>query len=329
MVNCYALIGQKECESPHEALAANGFQLIAADIVGHLNCYGWMVMTSPTAPRQAMHRQIAQALRNDIEAGILRDGERLPSTRELASQWNVSVFTITQAMDLLTAEGLVHSKDRSARVITAPYTAAAPKGLQLPTPQFVLVGGYAGSGKTEFGRVLARQTGWTILDKDTITRPLVQRWLEDLGASLDDRESPTYMNKIRPYEYEALNAAIEENIECGNSIISTAPYLHELTDLAWIDRTQARANDLNADLSIVWVTCGADTMNLYLRRRAAARDRWKLANWPTYLASVDTTFVPPVPHTLIQNDPDSQPLQVQARNFVKSIRAQAGQQQGT
>ncbi|OOK68654.1 transcriptional regulator, GntR family domain protein [Mycobacterium kansasii] len=64
------------------------------------------------------------------------------------------------------------------------------------------------------------------------------------------------MNKIRPYEYEALNAAIEENIECGNSIISTAPYLHELTDLAWIDRTQARANDLNADLSIVWVTCG-------------------------------------------------------------------------
>ncbi|OOK68983.1 putative transcriptional regulator domain protein [Mycobacterium kansasii] len=70
-------------------------------------------------------------------------------------------------------------------------------------------------------------------------------------------------------------------------------------------------------------------MNLYLRRRAAARDRWKLANWPTYLASVDTTFVPPVPHTLIQNDPDSQPLQVQARNFVKSIRAQAGQQQGT
>lgn len=286
-------------------------------------------MTPTITPGQAMHRQIAQAIRNDIEAGVLRDGERLPSTRDLASQWNVSVFTISQAMDLLVSEGLVLSKDRSARVVNAPDAKLSSTRLRLTRPRMILVGGYAGSGKTEFGRVLARQTGWAILDKDTITRATVQPWLEDLGASLDDRESPTYMTAVRPREYEALRATVEENIECGNSVIATAPYLYELTDRAWIERTQARADDLGADLSIIWLTCSIETMHLYLRHRAAARDRWKLANWKTYVTSIDTAFVPPVPHTVIENDPDSQPLQTQARSFVQSLCAEFGSAQRT
>lgn len=173
-------------------------------------------------------------------------------------------------------QGPISARHNRTRYRTRAESSAAVR------PQIILIGGYAGSEKTEFGRAFAHQTGWTILDNDTLTRPLIQRWLDDLGAPLEDRESP-FPNKIRPYEYEALNAAVDENIECGSSSIATAPYLHELTrSLAWSHRTQARADDLNAELSVMWVTCATNTMTLYLRRRAAARDRWKLANWRTY-----------------------------------------------
>ena len=43
----------------------------------------------------------------------------------------------------------------------------------------ILVGGYAGSGKSEFGSFLSNITGWTLLDKDLLTRPLAEGLLTD------------------------------------------------------------------------------------------------------------------------------------------------------
>ena len=64
-----------------------------------------------------LHDQIARHIRTQIEAGVLRDREALPSTRELAEQWGVSVFTANEAMRTLTTEGVVVSKSRSGRVV--------------------------------------------------------------------------------------------------------------------------------------------------------------------------------------------------------------------
>jgi DNA-binding GntR family transcriptional regulator len=71
-----------------------------------------------------LHQQIARNIRNDIAAGVLRHGQRLPSSRDLAKEWDVSVFTINEAMDLLGKEGLVVSKARAARTVNAPDQAA-------------------------------------------------------------------------------------------------------------------------------------------------------------------------------------------------------------
>jgi creatinine amidohydrolase len=71
-----------------------------------------------------LHLQIAERIRADIEAGALRDGSALPSTRELATRWGVSVFTIAEAMQVLSGEGLVTSKSRSKRIVTAPQQAS-------------------------------------------------------------------------------------------------------------------------------------------------------------------------------------------------------------
>jgi hypothetical protein len=51
---------------------------------------------------------------------------------------------------------------------------------------------------------LLRETGWPMIDKDSITRPVVEVALELAGMSPNDRESDTYVSRIRPREYEAL-----------------------------------------------------------------------------------------------------------------------------
>src|SRR5262249_62290760 len=129
-------------------------------------------------------------------------------------------------MKLLTSEGLIVSKPRAGRVVHAPDQVHRNE-VPPSTPHVLLIGGYAGSGKTELGRVLIRETGWPMLDKDTLTRPVAEVALEVLGQSPNDRESEVYLSKIRPREYEALMAAAHENVECGNSAIVTAPFLRE------------------------------------------------------------------------------------------------------
>jgi DNA-binding transcriptional regulator YhcF (GntR family)/predicted kinase len=278
-------------------------------------------MSSPSARvnrPEALHLQVARSIRNDIDAGALRDGDVLPSTRELAEQWDVSVFTISEAMKVLAAEGLVVSKSRSRRVVSAPAPTVHTEN-KPPVPQVLLVGGYAGSGKTELGRILARETGWPMLDKDTLTRPVVEAALQIVGQSPNDRESKTYLEMIRPREYESLAAAMMENVECGNSAIVTAPFLREFADEAWLGRTQADLRDLGAVMTVVWVYCDAESMHRWIRKRSAARDSGKLADWPGYLRMIDTEFRPPVPHRVLNNCVTGEPLQDQARNLLKSV----------
>lgn len=273
---------------------------------------------------EPLHQQVARNIRNDIQAGVLRDGERLPSTKEMAAEWEVSTFTIKEAMDLLANEGVVTVKPRAGRVVNAPEQRQRQE-TRPASPRVVLVGGYAGSGKTLLGRILARETGWPMLDKDTLTRPVVEAALELLGSSPHDRESELYLQTVRPREYEALLAAWTENAECGNSAIVTAPFLREFTEPAWINRAQASAADLGAEITLVWMNCDAKTMHSYLRHRGAARDAAKLADWTGYLTGIDVEFRPPAPHVVIDNCASSEPLQDQAKRLVADVLGLARQ----
>jgi predicted kinase len=279
-------------------------------------------MTLPSASRLQpgdgnLPHQIARLLRNDIEAGVLRHGQALPSTRAMAQEWGVSVFTISEAMKPLIEEGLVIPKSRSMRLVNSP---GAHRSAELLVPQMVVIGGYAGSGKTEFARILAKAAGWPILDKDTMTRPVVETALEVHELPPYDRESAIYMGTIRPREYEALMATAFENLACGVSVILAAPFLTEYRNAAWIERTLARSIQFGARTTFVWMHCDAETMHTYLRRRGAARDSGKLNTWSEYLARVDIAFRPAFPHVIVNNSADSQPLQSQAATLLTQLQ---------
>jgi predicted kinase/DNA-binding XRE family transcriptional regulator len=170
-----------------------------------------------------------------------------------------------------------------------------------PPLSLTLVGGYAGSGKSEFARFLAAITGWTVLDKDTLTRALVEQLLISLGKDPNDRESDTYHTRVRSHEYRCLLDQGVENLDCGVSVILTAPFLREIKDPSWLSRVQNTCRAHRATFHVVWVKCDAESMHDYLSFRGASRDAWKLANWTEYLSNIDADFQPDFQHYIVDN----------------------------
>lgn len=169
----------------------------------------------------------------------------------------------------------------------------------------VLVAGFAGSGKTEFAKFLSSVTGWALLDKDVLTRPLVESMLIALGGDPNDRHSEIYRTEVRPVEYRCLANATFANIDNGISTVVTAPFLAEVADPHWLRRLMHRCATANAHLEIVWVGADPETMHTYLQKRDAARDTWKLNHWDDYLAQVDVAMRPQIPHFYVDNSLNS------------------------
>jgi predicted kinase len=263
--------------------------------------------------------RLAQQLRTEIVSGRRPHGSVLEPTKRLAYTYEASASTVARACKLLAEEGLLHALPRSVRVVDyeAP-TAEVPSDEQV----VLLIGGFPGSGKSELARIIARETHWTMLDKDTTTRAVVELALTTLDCSPHDRESETYRTIVRPREYEALLAALEENVELGNSCVVAAPFLTEVTDAAWCARIRAMIESRGASVHFAWVNCDPETMLHYLRKRGAGRDGAKLADWPAWLASIDLRLRPATEYEQIDNSATSAPLQVQAQALLAKITGQ-------
>ena len=63
----------------------------------------------PTLPhsKKALYLTLAEELENDIHAGRLRPGTKLPPQRELADFLDISLSTVTRAFRLCTNKGLL------------------------------------------------------------------------------------------------------------------------------------------------------------------------------------------------------------------------------
>ncbi len=170
-----------------------------------------------------------------------------------------------------------------------------------PKPILTLVGGYAGSGKTEFSRFLSDITGWAFLDKDSITRSMTERLLVSLGADPNDRHSDLYRSEVRPLEYRCLMETAWDNLHVGTSAILSAPFISELNDEAWFKRLENRCAAKGIDVAAIWIRCDPESMREYIEFRAAARDAWKLTNWDEYVSGLKTDASPPTAHITIDN----------------------------
>ena len=169
------------------------------------------------------------------------------------------------------------------------------------TLTLALVGGFAGSGKSEAGKLLAASTGWAMFDKDTLTRPLTEHLLAASGGDPDDRHSDEYVNRVRPLEYDCLLKASWENLECGVSAIMVAPFIREAADRQWMSRIARRCHRMRARFEPFWVDSDAESMRERLTSRNASRDTWKLTHWSAYLSTIDLGLRPVLEYHLIDN----------------------------
>jgi DNA-binding transcriptional MocR family regulator len=82
------------------------------------------------------YEKLAEELAALIERGVLRPGERLPSSRQLARSHEVSVGTVLQAYYRLEARGLVQARPRSGYYVNATRNvlAGAPR-VSTPSPR--------------------------------------------------------------------------------------------------------------------------------------------------------------------------------------------------
>ncbi|MGA4545650.1 AAA family ATPase [Uniformispora flossi] len=174
-------------------------------------------------------------------------------------------------------------------------------GLSRRRTTLTLVGGYAGSGKSELARFLGMVTAWAVLDKDTLTRPMVEQLLRAYGADPDDRHSELYTEHVRPYEYRCLMDTAWDNLRCGVSVILDAPFVGQFSNPEWMRGLTDRCAAEHVTLHSVWVASDPASMREHIEFRGTPRDAGKLRNWDTYAAGLDPEMRPVTPHFVVDN----------------------------
>jgi GntR family transcriptional regulator/MocR family aminotransferase len=79
-------------------------------------------------------RQLIRRLREAIATGALKPGERLPSTRMLASSLGIARGTVVEAFDQLRAEGYLDTKVGAGTRVVAALAGTPPPPAQRPAP---------------------------------------------------------------------------------------------------------------------------------------------------------------------------------------------------
>jgi predicted kinase len=171
----------------------------------------------------------------------------------------------------------------------------------------VIIAGLPGTGKSTVARELAERTGFALVDKDSITRPFVEKLMELLAGDPHDRESSLHRQEVKPLEYAAWQAVMFDNLRVRNSTIVVTPLVGERRDPRWLRDFERDVRAAGAEIALVWVDCETRTMRRRLLERAAPRDAWKLAHWEEHLTRNEPSARPIVPHLRIDTEPAAQP----------------------
>ena len=76
----------------------------------------------------SMYIQLFRMLKEDIEKGVYRDGDKLPSKRIMALDSGASVITVQHAYDLLADEGYIETRERSGYFVIYKHGSSAESG---------------------------------------------------------------------------------------------------------------------------------------------------------------------------------------------------------
>lgn len=153
--------------------------------------------------------------------------------------------------------------------------------------RLIIITGCAGSGKTTIGKELARDLGYTYIDKDTVTRDFTDFVLERSGSSKGDRESNLYREELLPIEYKTTFKLCREILDNGCNVIVTIPFISQIRDYSKWEEIRAEAKIKSHEVRFVWIEHNLETEHENIKKRGAERDNYKLAHWENYSAGIE------------------------------------------
>lgn len=144
--------------------------------------------------KKPLYEQLYDSLAQQIRAGRLKEGDRLPGKRSLASQLSVAVNTVDTAYQMLAAEGYLEARPRSGFFVlaytdtlprTAPRPAAVPERPAEAPPRFDLTAGAVDTKLFPF-RTWGRIQRELLYDSPQLLRHGHRQGDPDLRAALAD-----------------------------------------------------------------------------------------------------------------------------------------------
>jgi GntR family transcriptional regulator/MocR family aminotransferase len=159
-----------------------------------------------------LHRQIYDGLRRAILDGMLRAGQRVPSTRVLASELEVSRFPVLAAYEQLLHEGYLEGRVGSGTFVRAAPPEDAPRPVARAAPPVPRAGSPPRSEGDHEGGLRPFRVSLPALDQ--FPRALWAR----LVARHAHRLAPEHMGYGDPAGLGALRAAIAEHLRAARAV---------------------------------------------------------------------------------------------------------------
>lgn len=190
-----------------------------------------------------------------------------------------------------------------------------------PKTFFIIVAGFAGSGKTSVGKSLSKATGYAYLDKDTITRHFTDYILANNGSYEGDRESEFYKKFIRDIEYKVSMDICMENLELGNSVIISTPFIGQIGNYKNLEAiiNMKKLEKLNINIKIVWVKHDIDLEHGRIIKKNAKRDDYKLKHWDEYSKLIENIKIDPRYDKIEIRNEDDIDIEEEIKEIIKWI----------
>ncbi len=159
---------------------------------------------------------------------------------------------------------------------------------------FIICGSPA-SGKTSYGRKLAKMNHACFLDIDISTEPLVQKALSEYGHDKDDRDSEYFKQTYREVIYQTIFDTARENLQWTDVVI-VGPFTHELKIKSWPEKLTF---ELGSEVEIHYIYCKSDERRQRIIKRNSDRDKAKLINWEKVNTYYGDELPPPFEHVFV------------------------------
>lgn len=175
-----------------------------------------------------------------------------------------------------------------------------------PRPTLLFVAGYAGSGKSMIGKIIASKMQAPFLDKDTIAIPLLGEALRLTVGDPHDRRSDFYRTHFKDREYEAAIDCAWENLRLTPISVVVGPFSTNFLNKEWMAELDKQAKKINGRWHVIWVDTSPDQALRMLKSRRKPRDLPLIDNWEAHVKRCPYGIMPPPidsPHySVIKND---------------------------